>query len=278
MPPIETAPASAQSSRISSTCAGESLMPGISGAIRTPVGMPARLSSATASIRLRGCGVCGSLARQAFSSRVGIERFAAKLRDLLEQLDVAQQQRRLGQHRAGRARVAHRLPDARHQLVASLDPLVRIGVGAERDVLALPRRAHQLRPGDLRRVDLDDDLALEVPAGVEVEIGVGGASEAVVADDAVGDEVPGAGGDVVERELDSERLDRPRHSSLALALDRGARDRALAGDRRVDRVEEAQHLARGRRAAGRTFTSVRWLRPRRRAENPSRRRQYWSSR
>ena len=37
------------------------------------------MSSATASIRLRGCGVCGSLARQAFSSSVGIERFAAKL-------------------------------------------------------------------------------------------------------------------------------------------------------------------------------------------------------
>ena len=54
MPPIETAPASAHSSRISSTCWGESLMPGISGAIRTPVAMPARLSSATASIRLRG--------------------------------------------------------------------------------------------------------------------------------------------------------------------------------------------------------------------------------
>ena len=79
MPPIETAPASAHSSRIFSTCAGESLMPGISGAIRTPVGMPARLSSATASMRLRGCGVCGSLARQAFSSSVGIDRLAAKL-------------------------------------------------------------------------------------------------------------------------------------------------------------------------------------------------------
>ena len=52
-------------------------MPGISGAIRTPVGMPARFSSATASIRLRGCGVCGSLARHAFSSSVGIDRFAA---------------------------------------------------------------------------------------------------------------------------------------------------------------------------------------------------------
>ena len=77
MPPMFTAPASPHSSRISSTCRGSSLMPGISGAIRTPVGIPARLSSATASIRLRGCGVCGSLARHAFSSRVGMERFAA---------------------------------------------------------------------------------------------------------------------------------------------------------------------------------------------------------
>ena len=34
---------------------------------------------------------------------------------------------------------------------------------------------------DLRRVDLDDDLALEVPAGVEVQVGVGGPSKAVSA-------------------------------------------------------------------------------------------------
>ena len=39
-------------------------------------GCPARLSSATASIRSRGCGVCGSVARHAFSSIVGIDRFA----------------------------------------------------------------------------------------------------------------------------------------------------------------------------------------------------------
>ena len=43
---------------------------------RIPVGMPGRLSSATASIRARGCGVCGSVARHAFSSSVGIDRFA----------------------------------------------------------------------------------------------------------------------------------------------------------------------------------------------------------
>ena len=179
MPPMLTAPASAHSSRMRSTCSGESLMPGISGAISTPVGMPARLSSATASIRLRGCGVCGSLARQAFSSRVGIGEVGGEVGDLLEELDVPQEQRRLGEHRAGRAGVAHGLPDARQQLVLLLDPLVRIGVGAERDVLVLPRRLEQLGPGPLGRVDLDDDLALEVTAGVEVEVGVGGAGEAV---------------------------------------------------------------------------------------------------
>ena len=51
-------------------------MPGISGAIRIPVGIPAALSFATASSRARGCGVCGSLARHAFSSSVGTDRHA----------------------------------------------------------------------------------------------------------------------------------------------------------------------------------------------------------
>ena len=52
-------------------------MPGISGATRTPVLMPASRSAATASIRLRGLGVPGSVARHAFRSSVGIDRFAA---------------------------------------------------------------------------------------------------------------------------------------------------------------------------------------------------------
>ena len=38
--------------------------------------MPWRLSSATASSRARGCGVCGSVARHAFSSSVGTDRHA----------------------------------------------------------------------------------------------------------------------------------------------------------------------------------------------------------
>ena len=77
MPPIPVAPASPAICRIRSTCRGSSLIPGISGATRTPVGMPARLSSATASSRAFGLGVCGSLARHAFSSIVGTDRFAA---------------------------------------------------------------------------------------------------------------------------------------------------------------------------------------------------------
>ena len=61
-----------------STCSGASLIPGISGAIRIPVRIPARLSSATASSRARGCGVCGSVARHAFSSSVGTDSAALK--------------------------------------------------------------------------------------------------------------------------------------------------------------------------------------------------------
>ena len=38
--------------------------------------MPIRLSSATASSRARGCGVCGSVERHIFSSSVGTERHA----------------------------------------------------------------------------------------------------------------------------------------------------------------------------------------------------------
>jgi hypothetical protein len=57
--------------------------------------------------------------------------------------------------------------------------LVRIGVGPEGDKLAFPRRPSQLRVEQLGHVDLDDDLALEVAAGVHVEVGVGVAGEAV---------------------------------------------------------------------------------------------------
>jgi hypothetical protein len=55
------------------SCSGASVMPGRIGAIRTPHGIPAWFSAATASRRFRGCGVPGSLAFHASSSSVPIE-------------------------------------------------------------------------------------------------------------------------------------------------------------------------------------------------------------
>ncbi len=120
------------------------------------------------------------------------------LGDLQQEVQVAQHERRLGQHRARVARVAQRLPDPAHEPIAALDPLVRVGVGPQRDMLALPRRLAQLGPQHLGHVDLDDDLPLEVPARVEIEVLVRRTGEAVVADDPVGDEITGAGRDVIE--------------------------------------------------------------------------------
>ena len=95
-PADAAAPASIAAASNGSTCSGASLMPGISGAISTPVGMPARFSSATASNRARGLGVCGSVARHAFSSSVGTERLAlncVRCAICEHQRHVAQQQR-----------------------------------------------------------------------------------------------------------------------------------------------------------------------------------------
>ena len=58
------------------------------------------------------------------------------LGDLLEQVEVAQDQRRLRQDRARVGGVAQRRPDPAHELVAPLDPLVRVGVRPHRDVRA----------------------------------------------------------------------------------------------------------------------------------------------
>ena len=157
-------------------------MPGIRGAMRTPESMPLERSSATASRRAAGLGVWGSVARQASSSRVGTERLTEigrRFGHALVDLDVAQQQRRLGQHRDRRLRLLKRRENLRHEAVAALDPLIGIGVRPKGDQVALPARPRQLGPQQLRHVDLDHDLALEVPPGVEVEIGVRPPGEAV---------------------------------------------------------------------------------------------------
>ena len=77
--------------------------------------------------------------------------------------------------------VDQRFEDAAHQAVSPLHALVRVGIGAHRDVVALPPLGGELATKDLGRVDLDHDLGLEVPAGVHVQVRVGRPSEAVAA-------------------------------------------------------------------------------------------------
>ncbi len=107
-----------------------------------------------------------------------VDRDGQVLRHPLVDVDVAHDQRRLGQHRDRRLGLLQRRQDLRHHPVAALDPLVGVGVRTQRHQLPLPARPRQLRPQPLRHVDLDDDLALEVPAGVEIQIGVSSSSEA----------------------------------------------------------------------------------------------------
>ena len=104
----------------------------------------------------------------------------------------------------GVCRRLQRLEDLRHHPVAALDPLVGIGVRPQRHQFPLPARPRQLRPQQLRHVDLDNDLPLEVAAGVKAQVGMGLTGEAVMTDHTVGDEVPGSGGDVEHRELESD--------------------------------------------------------------------------
>ena len=89
-----------------------------------------------------------------------------------------------------------------------LERLVAIGDAAEDDELALPLLLVEGLAQQLGGVLLDDDLPLEVGPGAEREVLVGGPGVAVVADDAVGDEVAGAGGDVEHRHVEAELLDR----------------------------------------------------------------------
>ena len=121
-------------------------------------------------------GVCGSVSAPSLlveSRHREVDRHLGALVYLLQQLDVAQHQRRLGDEGAGRARVAYRLPDAGHQLGGSR-PTGRGRCWCPASRAPFPRGPRQLAAQQLRRVDLDDDLPLEVPARVEVEVLVGG--------------------------------------------------------------------------------------------------------
>lgn len=98
-----------------------------------------------------------------------------------EQRQVAAQQRALGEDGERGAGFGEGPDDAGHEPVAPLGPLVGVGVGAQSDVFTLPRPSGQFAAQDRGDVGLDDDLAVEVTARIEVEVLVRRSSEAVPA-------------------------------------------------------------------------------------------------
>ena len=98
---------------------------------------------------------------------------------LREHRQVAAQQRALGEHRERRSARREGIDDLGHEPITPLGALIRVGVGAERHRLPLPRRRGQFAAQYLGHVDLHDDLLVEIAPGVEVEVGVGAPCEAV---------------------------------------------------------------------------------------------------
>ena len=161
---------------------------------------------------------------------------------LRQQRHIAAEQCAFRQDGEWRARSGECADDARHELVTPLGALIGIGVRPECDVLVRPGRPRELPAQYVDEVRLDHDLAVEVLAGIHLQPFVGPPGEAVVADDAVGDEVARACRDVEHGDVETEWL-HAGHAQVSVALDGDALDRAFPPDRRIDEVGEAQVLA-----------------------------------
>src|SRR4029077_13957710 len=92
---------------------------------------------------------------------------------------VAPHQRTLGDDADRVAEVAADLEASAREAVDRLGRLVAVGHAGKDDRVALPRPARQLAAQQLRRVDLRDDLAVEVRARAPAEVLVRGAGIAV---------------------------------------------------------------------------------------------------
>ena len=134
--------------------------PGTIGAIRTPALTPASTSSRTARSRCSGCAVPGSSVpprvfvdgRHAHVDRACARRARAPSSTSLSRTTIGPFVMRPN---GVRPRASASIDRAR-QLVVPFDRLIRIGRGAERDLLARPRR-----PIELAREHLDEVLLHE---------------------------------------------------------------------------------------------------------------------
>jgi hypothetical protein len=101
--------------------------------------------------------------------------------DAVRDNSIADDHRPLGDETDRRTRACQRFDGAARQAVVPFDRLVRIGGGAERHLLARPRRLVQLALQDLDEVRFDEDHRRELVVGIHFELDVIAAGEAVVA-------------------------------------------------------------------------------------------------
>src|SRR5437763_811523 len=188
-------------------------------------------------LRLEGAGVIAVPERDAH--RYGNASHSGKLG---QQIHVALDQRRLGDDADRIAIVPAHFQAAARQLVARLERLVAIRHAAEGDQFAFPGATLEGLAQEPRRFGLDGDLPLEVGTGAEAEVLVRGAGVAVVAHDAVGDEIARSGSDVEHRQFQTEGFNR-NDSQGGIALQRGSLDDSFARNRRRNSMQEPESLS-----------------------------------
>ena len=96
-----------------------------------------------------------------------------------QDVQVPEHQGRLGEDRERVAPFGEYLDDLAGQLVLALRRLVGVGVGSHRDRMARPALWGGLVAQDLRCVDLDHDLGVEVAPDAEAQVVVSGPREAI---------------------------------------------------------------------------------------------------
>ncbi len=142
----------------------------------------ARLRAAQMPSRRAGLGVPGSTSRDSSLSTNPTDTFrptsvtcaASAIRSRSRRISVP-----LVRIENGLRGVAQRADDAGHELVAALGPLVAVHVGAHGDVLARPARRGQLPAASSGALTLTTTLESKSVPGVQVQVGVGVAGEAV---------------------------------------------------------------------------------------------------
>ena len=96
-----------------------------------------------------------------------------------QDVEIAQHQRRFGDDADRMAGALQHFEDAAHDLVAPLDRLIRIGIGADGDDLRHVARRRQFALQQFRRVRLHEQLRFEIEPRRQPEIGVGRPRETI---------------------------------------------------------------------------------------------------